>query len=291
MYDLPVTLKLKPRHFSREEFRAEILSLACHVRGELLPVRLHDAGIIHDLCRDGDLTADLFLFKDKNAETSTCQINSGGESCRTSADYYGIVGFNFCQDAISPLKLADQVERGLEGLFTRLPLGRADLVTVLVHELSGLDLAEEFISVAADVAGAHFVKHHFAFRIDHEGAAFSLTRVLNVDIEFLRETAGRVTDHRVLNLADTLGGFVPGLVNEVRVTRNGVDLSADLLEFSVLVLQILEFGRADKGEVSRIEEEDAPLTLQVLIGHIDKLTVLVSLQSKFADFLSIKRHG
>lgn len=101
VYDLPVTLKLKPRHFSREEFRAEILSLACHVRGELLPVRLHDTGIIHDLCRDGDLTADLFLFKDKNAETSTCQINSGGESCRTSADYYGIVGFNFCQDAIS----------------------------------------------------------------------------------------------------------------------------------------------------------------------------------------------
>lgn len=60
---------------------------------------------------------------------------------------------------------------------------------MLVHELSGLDLAEEFISVAADVAGAHFVKHHFAFRIDHEGAAFRLTRVLNVDIEFLRETA------------------------------------------------------------------------------------------------------
>lgn len=27
VYDLPVTLKLKPRHFSREEFRAEILSL------------------------------------------------------------------------------------------------------------------------------------------------------------------------------------------------------------------------------------------------------------------------
>lgn len=26
VYDLPVTLKLKPRHFSREEFRAEILS-------------------------------------------------------------------------------------------------------------------------------------------------------------------------------------------------------------------------------------------------------------------------
>ena len=84
---------------------------------------------------------------------------------------------------------------------------------------------------------------------------------------------------------------MPGLVNEVGVTGDGVDLSADLLEFSVLVLQILEFGRADKGEVSRIEEEDAPLTLQVLIGHIDKLTVLVSLQSKFADFLSIKRHG
>ena len=84
---------------------------------------------------------------------------------------------------------------------------------------------------------------------------------------------------------------MPRFLGEVGIGRHRVNVYAQLLQFFVMVSHVAQFGRADEGEVSRIEEEDAPLTLQVLIGHIDKLTVLVSLQSKFADFLSIKRHG
>jgi hypothetical protein len=44
-------------------------------------------------------------------------------------------------------------------------------------------------------------------------------------------------------------------VNKVGVTRNRVDLTANLLELLVLVLKILKLGWAYEGEVCRVEEE------------------------------------
>jgi hypothetical protein len=51
--------------------------------------------------------------------------------------------------------------------------------------------------------------------------------------------AGGVADHRELDLADGLGGVVPGLVGEVGVGGDDVDLGAGLLELGVVVGQHL----------------------------------------------------
>jgi hypothetical protein len=41
-----------------------------------------------------------------------------------------------------------------------------------------------------------------------------------------------------------------------------------------VVGQVAQLGRADEGEVGRVEEEDRPGAEQVLVGHVDELAVL-----------------
>jgi hypothetical protein len=67
----------------------------------------------------------------------------------------------------------------------------------------------------------------------------------------------------VLDLADGLGGVVPGLVGEVGVGGHGVHLDAHLLELGVVVGQVAQFGGADEGEVGRVEEHHGPLAFQI----------------------------
>ena len=64
---------------------------------------------------------------------------------------------------------------------------------------------------------------------------------------------------------------MPGLVSEMRIGRHSVDLDAQLLEFGVAVGEIAQFGRADEGEVGRVEEDDRPLALQVFIRDLNEL--------------------
>ena len=67
---------------------------------------------------------------------------------------------------------------------------------------------------------------------------------------------------------------MPGLVREVRVGRNAVDFNAQALEITIGIGQVFQFGRADEGEIRRIEEHDGPLAMQVGFGDIDELAVL-----------------
>ena len=66
---------------------------------------------------------------------------------------------------------------------------------------------------------------------------------------------------------------MPRLVREVGVGRHGVDLDAELLELGVVVGEVAELGRADEGEVGRVEEEDRPLAGDVGVGDVDELAV------------------
>ena len=93
-------------------------------------------------------------------------------------------------------------------------------------------------------------------------------------VEVAADRAGRVADHRVLDLADGVGGVVPRLVGEVGVGRHRVDLDAELLELGVVVGQVAELGRADEGEVGRVEEHDRPLALEVGVADVDELAVV-----------------
>ena len=58
-----------------------------------------------------------------------------------------------------------------------------------------------------------------------------------------------------------------------------------------MISQITEFGRADKGEVSRIKKHDRPLAFQVIVGDGDKLAIMISGGVKRLDGGVDQRHG
>ena len=142
------------------------------------------------------------------------------------------------------------------------------------HVLGGLDLAQQLGGVAADAAGVDFDDLDLALGVDHEGAALGQAGFLDHHAEVAGDGAGRVADHRVLDLADGLRGVVPGLVGEVGVGGHRVDLDAQLLELGVVVGQVAQLGRADEGEVGRVEEDHGPLALEVGVGDVDELAVV-----------------
>src|SRR5690606_18584754 len=151
---------------------------------------------------------------------------------------------------------------------------RADFARVGGNVLGSLDLAQQVGSVTADAFGGDFHSLDDAFRVNDEGTAVGQTLVFTQDLEVAADLQGRVTDHGVLDLADGFGAVVPGLVGEVGVGGNGVDFHAQLLELGIVVGQVAQLGRADEGEVGRVEEEDRPLALQVSFGNFNELALL-----------------
>src|SRR5690349_19720881 len=72
-------------------------------------------------------------------------------------------------EGVSGLDLADEVERGGQGLRPLLPLGRADLARMGGDVLRGLYLAQQLPRVAADAAGGDLDDLDLALGVDHEG--------------------------------------------------------------------------------------------------------------------------
>ncbi len=83
---------------------------------------------------------------------------------------------------------------------------------------------------------------------------------------------------------------MPGLVDKVGIAGNGVDFAADGLEFLVEVGQVLQLCGAHKGEVSRIEEEHAPLAQYVRLGNSTESVVLVALYGEIGNFFLNQGH-
>ena len=121
--------------------------------------------------------------------------------------------------------------------------------------LRRLDLAQQFLGVAADAVVMHFHDLDLAVRIDDEGAAIGQALLLDQHLEIARQRRGRIADQRVLHFLDGVGGVVPGLVGEMRVGGYAVDFHAQFLEFGVVVGEVAEFGRADEGEIRGVEHE------------------------------------
>jgi hypothetical protein len=169
---------------------------------------------------------------------------------------------------------ADEVERGGEGLIALFPLGGADLARVGGDVLGGLHLAEELHGVAANALGGHLEELDDALGVDEEGAAVGQALTLAEDLEVAGDLERRVAEHRILDLADGVGAAVPGLVGEVRVGGDRVDLDPEALELLVVVGQVAQLGGADEGEVGRVEEHDRPRPLQVGVGDVDELAVV-----------------
>ncbi|MNZ34573.1 hypothetical protein D3C78_519520 [compost metagenome] len=69
---------------------------------------------------------------------------------------------------------------------------------------------------------------------------------------------------------------MPGFVGEVGVGGHTVDFHAQVFEFGVVVGQVAQLGRADEGEVGRVEEHHGPFALEVGFRHFDELALVVS---------------
>jgi len=145
------------------------------------------------------------------------------------------------------------------------------------HVLGRTDLAQQLHGVAADALGGDFHELDHAFGVDQEGAAVSQALAGAHHAEVVGDHARGVADHGVLDLADGRRGVVPGLVREVGVGRDRIDLHAELLELGVVVGQVLQLRRADEGEVGRVEEHHRPLALQVGVADLDELAALIGL--------------
>jgi len=171
--------------------------------------------------------------------------------------------------------LANQIERRCQGGFAFFPLGRADFARVCGNVLGRFDFAQQLGGIAADATGVDFDDLDRAGRINHEGATLGQACFLDHHFEVARDQAGRITDHRVLDFLDGVGGVVPCLVGEMGVGGNAVDFHAHFFELGVVVGQVAQLGRADKGKVRRVEEHHRPLALQLRVGNVDKFTVVV----------------
>ena len=114
---------------------------------------------------------------------------------------------------------------------------------------------------------------------------------LDIDLEVLGQGVGGVGQHGVLNLLDALGGVMPGLVDEMGVAGDGVDLAAGGLEVGVLVGQVLQLRGADEGKVGGVEEEHRPLAQDIGLGDRLECPLVVGLDAEIADFFLNHGHG
>ncbi len=140
--------------------------------------------------------------------------------------------------------------------------------------LSSLDLAQQLGSVTANTAVVQLDDFDLTFRVDHESTAIRQTGFFDQYVEVAGDGQGRVTDHGVLDLADGWRSVVPCSVSEVGVSRDTVDLNAQLLELFVVVSQVFQLGRAYEGEVGRVEEYDRPLAFEVSVRDVNESAVL-----------------
>ena len=83
---------------------------------------------------------------------------------------------------------------------------------------------------------------------------------------------------------------MPCFVGEVGVSRYGIDIYAQFLQFFVMVSHITQLGRANESKVSRVEEEDAPATFGIFLGYFDELTVFERLVFERFNFGINQRH-
>src|SRR3546814_6946313 len=117
--------------------------------------------------------------------------------------------------------------------------------------------------------------------IEVEGSARGEAMAIAQDIEIGRGRVVLVAGHEEIDLADRGRAVMPRLVAEMRVGRDAVYLDAHLLECRIDAGQILEFGRADEGEVGRIEEEDRAFAAYAGDGAGHELALLLRLRAEW----------
>lgn len=87
-----------------------------------------------------------------------------------------------------PLEFSHKIEAGTQRTLPGLPSGRTDFDSaVLMYEGGGLELAEQFLHVASNVVGMHFIRTELSVGIENEAAAQSDAFTVQIHAEFLRQ--------------------------------------------------------------------------------------------------------
>jgi len=157
------------------------------------------------------------------------------------------------------LELLDGI--ALDRIRALLPLSRAHFA-VLLKELEGLDEANDLGDRAAHRRVAERELSQHSLRVDDVGRANSVARVAVQAAILLRHLTVDVSEEDVLELAEatlSAGLLDPGVVRVLAVNRGADQHRVDLLELLHVIIERDDLGRADEGEVKRVEVEDDPL--------------------------------
>ena len=93
------------------------------------------------------------------------------------------------------LDFSYEIKTGGQGVSTRSPVCRTNLVAILVYKFCGTELAEGFRSTAANAKVMDFSGFQNAIGINDKGTTQSKTLVVDVDIKQLADCTGRIGTH------------------------------------------------------------------------------------------------
>ena len=182
------------------------------------------------------------------------------------------------------LDFADQVQRWSQSSFAFFPFSRANFAWVGSNILSRFDFTQQVRCVTADTFSGNFDSLDDTLWVNNEGGTVSQAFIFTHVVEVTGQGASRVTDHRVFDFRDGVRAAVPCFVGEVGIGRYGVHVHAQFLQFFVMVCYVAQFGWAYEGEVSRVEEEDAPATFGIFLSNFYEFTVFERLVFERLDF-------
>lgn len=164
---------------------------------------------------------------------------------------------------------------GLHGLFTFIPLGRADF-SELVGVLEGLKESEDFIDVSSDGGVVDGDVSQDTLIIDDvsgsEGDVF-LGDEASISLGDALVNVSNKGDFHITETTFASGLLAPFHMGELRVNGGTDDFAVSLSESFSLVGEGDDFSGADKSEIQRIEEKDNPLSL--VVRKLDVLEVLL----------------
>ena len=164
----------------------------------------------------------------------------------------------------------------LHGLFTRSPVGRANLVRIGLHVLEGLQNTQGFINVAAHGQIVDRGVHDHTIGIDDEQPAQSNTLSVIKDVVGGGDFLLQVSDEGIVDVAQAT--LIARCLNPSQVAELAVDGNAEYFgvlagEIGITVTEGRDFSRADEGEIQRVEEQHH--VLAPVLGQRDFLELLV----------------
>ncbi len=173
-----------------------------------------------------------------------------------------VIDRHLVQSLLDDIHLVDVL-----GRVVLLPVAGADL-----FGLEGIQDTQDLVDVTADSVRGHGDELDDTIRVDDEGRAVS-NAVSVLDTEGTHQVVADVGEHRERDLDELRVGCTPVEVGELVVTGAAENDGVAVIELFVELAERGDLGRADEGEVLRVEEHDLPLADVRLVGDLLKVVI------------------